>query len=299
MVLILKVTNAKLFKHNGDKTTHWVDCPADTFLASSISNVLHVLTGNRPVPTIRKNSLPFASKRISALDEIAKASYVKVVSGISQDEKTGKIEHFPLYGEQSMTRKTNMKSVNKMDYSVDIDSIDYDFLKWYTWERFKYQTSVENFEKITSKIADILDINVDELFKISLPNALKRVFDNDKDSFVDCVNDCDTWRKHWKTLFITGKQVNSDNLRTGYNNSDVSAKHFLTNTVTKGVEKCYIRDAFVYVPVTEEQLQMFENGVGWATILDGGLVTIDSVDDQYEDYFKHPKTHNPEGVSCI
>lgn len=317
-LLILKVRDAKLFRP-GRRDTHrmttaaraepikradtsgaWVDCPPDTFLASSVSGALHVLAGERPVPTVRRNLLPGSPQRISVLDELARGSFVEVTGGVALDKETGEAQYLPKFGEVLMTRCT--KSITKEEYPLSVLSPNGRTLAILSWDRCDAHLGSDLFVKLCEHIASVLQVSLESLKHTSLHGALGAVYAKQDPSTLAFIEQ-NSLKEPWRSLLLNGKTSNANGesdakaLRTGYNDH---RRESYARAPSFDKEMVSVRDALVYVPVEESDLPMFQRGPGWATILEGGLVSIEGVFDYFPAMLDSAKpTHNPEGLSCI
>lgn len=317
--LVIQIRDAKLFRfRQGPKDTHnmviagtkeptkrkdvqgvWVDCPPNTFLASSVSGMLHALAGERPVPTIRKNTLLGSPQRVERIDELAKGTLVQITSGISLDSKTGEVQYFPKYGEVLMVRKASTlktDSVYPSSYPLSLGDPCPNTRRLLTWDRFKAHIGAEAFEKVTSLFSE------EACNEPTLIKALIKVRQNLSPELVAYAT---TLKDPWKSLILNGYTKDASPLRNGYNGIE---RMTFRMTVPRGKEMVSIRDAVLFVPVTDGDIEMFRKGPGYATLLEGGVATLG-----YKGEFKLSaiegmspmlvanavKTHNPEGISCI
>jgi hypothetical protein len=243
----------------------WVDCPPNTFLASSVSGMLHALAGERPVPTIRKNTLLGSPQRVERIDELAKGTLVQITSGISLDSKTGEVQYFPKYGEVLMVRKASTlktDSVYPSSYPLSLGDPCPNTRRLLTWDRFKAHIGAEAFEKVTSLFSE------EACNEPTLIKALIKVRQNLSPELVAYAT---TLKDPWKSLILNGYIKDASPLRNGYNGIE---RMTFRMTVPRGKEMVSIRDAVLFVPVTDGDIEMFRKGPGYATLLEGGVATL-------------------------
>lgn len=313
-LLALKVSDAKLFQparmdrhamlisSSGDAVKRvespgsWVSCPPDTFLASSVSGALHVLAGERPVPTIRRNTLLGSPQRVLEIDELAKNSFVEVTSGVVKDDKTGEMQMVPKFGEVLMTRKSSTDSTDPAAYPLSIVSPKGRALVLLSWDRCYAHLGPEKFDKLCSHMAEVLGTDVQGVKKLSFIQALGGTYKAQSKLTVDFLEK-ESIKDPWKKLLLDGEATDAKALRQGY---DTMFRESYALAVPRGKEMVSTRDAIIYVPVDDSDLERFQNGNGWSTILDGGLVSIIGVLDFFPAMLTSAKqTYNPEGMSCI
>jgi hypothetical protein len=282
----------------------WVDCKPETFLVSSVSGMLHVLAGERPVPSIRKNILPGSPQRVSRLDELAKETLVEVLSGIEKDTKTGGINYFPKWGETLMVRKSSTlknDSVYPSSYPLSLSDPCPNTRRLLTWDRFKAHVS----NKVYTDLVALFQMS-DPSVSRSTPfiTSLKKIRSNLSPELV--LYTSENVKEPWKSLILKGKCSDASPLRTGYNGIESMTFRM---SVSRGKETVSIRDAILYVPVTDEDILLFSKGPGCATILEGGVATLGYLGG--EEHLRPVeeitntlavnavKTFSPEEVVCI
>lgn len=254
------------------------ECPFDTLLASSVSNALHVLVGERPVPSVRLNDGPGAPQRIGAIDSLANSALVKITSGIRTDEETGKV--VSAYGfekgwEALITHKGSTLSTVPVARSMDLrDATAFQDHRLVTWDRFLAQHGGEEYApSALGVVAALLSASgAASTSSIDMVSAIRASWGTTQLS--EALADS-TLKKHWVSLLTTGMTKNVTSLREGYG----QLGSVLNFTVSRGFERVLIRDGEILVPVEEKDIDQFQRGPGWATILDGGVLKIKGIVD--------------------
>ena len=254
----------------------WVDCPLDSFLLCHVSNMLHVLAGERPVPTFRRTFSVGAPQKVQAIEDLAKGALVKVTSGILTDPKTGKVESvYGFRGESMMTRKSfrgTLMPVGGLTVSLTGGKVAPSAALLFTWDRFKCHMGLAKAQGLVNFMAREIDIT-GRIEDLKLLDVLKEAYLKiPKHAMEKAVRDLNL-KDPWKSLLLTGYVRELNGFRSGYG----IAEAMLAYSVAKGREFVVVRDAQVIVPLTGSELELFRKGPGWATIIEGGLVTIDSV----------------------
>lgn len=232
------------------------------FYFSNISNMLHVLLGCRPVAANREiyNGIPSRRERLKLIDEIAKRAYYKIDNEpyveFTQGKKPFRNSHAQI--------KTHDRETN-----ITLDG-------YITWESFKkkakgskiYQKTyeelmcwakefgIDNPEKdysIISFMAFIRDrINLEEM--------------KEKEDFVTAVKD-----------FLLGKKADFKGIT--HNAMDFkTAVSYIPRTYNTAPTPKVSLNGEIRLFLTDDELNLFKNAKGVATLLDGGVATLDPIE---------------------
>ena len=273
----------------------WNECPPETLLTTTVSNVLHVLAGDRPVPTIRKDDGPWAPTVRKDLYDLAAAAHVEITTGIAPSEKDPSVmEYVPKFGEILMTRKSSAGSTDPATFAIEASSTK--ARRFCTWERFREQHPIQKYEDsydtVVATVGSILGLSAAEVEEKPLLVAFQEARAVNLDTLkkvIDVVN----IRSPWKVIALTGVLPDAKSLRTGYGDKE----SIYRMTISRGCEKFSHRDGYIYVPLADGQEDLFINGPGFATILDGGLAVIEGVEDALEEHYGHVPTFKHEEVT--
>jgi hypothetical protein len=248
--LILEFKNAGLFrkdKHTKDISFNHGEKVARTNIqeyvepitVQHISNMLHVLFGQRPVPM---NRYVFYNKN-SYLYEKAEQSYLNITS--LRDKKNNFI--------------SETIQLNKAVYNA------WNPVSYMNWERVEKLLEKELFEDFIRQMNDILKINC---LSITF-NSFKKMLLESKNDDIDKVF-LELNQKGKKPLFdsIYGKDRELANINRN--------KRTLL-TVVRGVDTIYRLNGEIIVPVSDEDIETIRKGKGFSKLLDGGLVCIKKV----------------------
>ena len=208
-----------------------------------ISNMLHKMMGERPVPSFRY----VGYKRQSDIFELAKKSRLLINSLKVYDKKNKKYYYF----RESIQIK---KSVN--------DSWNKQILLF--WDKIRVMFGDDDkYNEFILKLSKILGYNV-----LSKP-------------FLDYKLCCDINDENFKELFswlkILGKMsivrfLTDDKFKDG---SGFQSNKYINETVSNAFDATSVLSGVIYVPIPDNMLKrfVFSN----ANILDGGLATIEGV----------------------
>lgn len=227
-----------------------------------LSNVLHVLCGEIPVPSKRKSLF----ERIPALDDIAKQSKVRYDIPITFNQY-GKMEGLEFF----QTQKWNWNSTMSIDTKFNIaDGTVKTVSGWYNWNMFRRNVkSAESRAIICEFIKSIIDMDTRSL---TLKQTVYEL------------------SKHWGTLEFQQKLrvFMSENPQicsmpwlnvffnvetTGSNTAPLSSTPI---TVTKGTGRIKYLNGEIICPIEDESIcqAIIDNGVGAATLLENGMVYV-------------------------
>lgn len=260
--LILGYENAKLFiPHERDKQERdksfevlsgkrtqrnkmeWFEEP---ITVHQISNMLHVLFGERPVPSHRK----VLYDKVDWIFEKANNSYLKIDTIQKYNKKKEKNEFV-----SELTQK-NYFAYDSWNPNTVI-----------TWEIIrKYFNDKELFDEFVM----LLNNNIKE-------TALKKPFDQ-----IQQIVSKTGVSIELKDFLIYNKRKSIvdyfNNRKNAYQITNVKTKDRWTAiTNVRGINKCQKLSGEIAVPVNDGDLDIIQDSKGCATILDGGLVYIKEV----------------------
>lgn len=248
--LILEFRNAGLFRKNrktkdisfndGERIKR-TDIPefVEPITAQQISNMLHVLFGERPVPM---NRTVFYEQN-KYLVEKAKESYLNITS---LKDKNGK-----LISEKIQLKKAVHNGWNPVAYV--------------NWERVSRLLETDLFNEFIANMNEIFNI---DCLSISF-NAFKKMVLNSKDERIKNIF-IELNKKAKKPLYDSIYGTDSELTNINKNNRTVL-------TVFKGLDNIHRLNGEIFVPVSEDDIEKIRKNKGFAKLLDGGLVLINKV----------------------
>ena len=271
--LVLTFQNAGLFnpKWSKDKvcdangvhdrnTFAIIDVPVGTLSLRHISNVLHVLMGERPVASIRATHL----KPIKEIFDLARGAHVKIDTVLNGDK---------YWRETKNVRKSIAGSWNTAAHTIKLRGIDKPIKAVVvTWDKLIIYLGSELFEKFK-----------DFAIRQYGENALKERAE-DVISMLSNINNPE--KEHIISLCENAAKTPLAHLLRG--NTEAAAFNqasdvLIRRTVLKGVETISRIDGKIFIPIDEQSLERISTGPGSATLLEGGVVTIEGVEDMSDD----------------
>lgn len=225
-----------------------------------ISNVLHVLFGERPVPSLRKSYY----NRNEYLFEKAKKSYIKI------DTVKDRFGNYP-------REKFRLKKSVRNSWVKEITI---------TWEMIKhYINDNEKYDIFLGFIFDILGFNPMQHTYESLidyvrelpPDKLRKIFDSIK-SMKNCDGLCYGFGIYEKNgdVYLGNKDKSKLITRGLTKNSKLHTTS--ARLINFGVVDISKINGSIIVPISNEDIEKLKtNSTGTAKILDGGLVWIKSI----------------------
>jgi hypothetical protein len=223
-----------------------------------ISNLLHVLFGERPVPTNRITHL----KRLEVIDDIVKNGYFKIDNILTYEDKQNK-SRFITELTQGKKLPWNSHKTNKCGAI--------------TWGDLKRKLILNNYQKY-----------FDLLNKINLYSPIKNPWDKislnevfnlirETDNVMD-LNDYLLTNKltPLSELLMGKKDVSGFNVNTINNLSAKTINLFKLNKIS-------LNGSFVF-NVSNDMVQKLLNGQQVATYLDGGVAFLTNTDLYYTEY---------------
>ena len=281
--LLLNFTDAGLFKSHEVKT-HYIDAIDDEgnkiilgngkfkkkavkkakgnfkepITVHQITNVIHSLFGERPVPTLR----PVHHKLSQYYIDKANDSFLRIDNHMVFHKKKNIFEYTT---EKISTNKSKWNSFNAV---ADMN--------WFKVE--KYLQSVvkinDNFviayDEFIKECNILFGYNVRTKSLSDLKDNFKMIPESKYTHILDILKG-----KNPLILYISDKN-GSGVINQAY-------KYGLTRNINSGIDGISKLRGSIFVPVNDDDIERLRDvSTGTCTILDGGLVTIDSIQDSYE-----------------
>jgi hypothetical protein len=264
-VIKIEFRNAKLFVKD-TKTKDFVlttggeymkrkDRPNTNFVepitVNQVSNMLHVMLGERPVPSFRY--VPYS--KVDEIFDIANNGYLKITTPTQTVER------------DDVTITNFMPEITTLNKAV--------------WDSFSKPPSIEWF-KVEKYFGDELFNEFIKLFKKLIGyNPQDKPFiyyQNKLPSYNDISPVVEFLLKHKKKPILNFLTKGGT-----FDFSEITKSGRIGETVIKGVTDAYFLSGIIYITVPEEMLDRFQFNT--ANILDGGLATITKIFDE-DDFFE-------------
>lgn len=240
----------------------FVKVPVDTLYYKNVANLLRVLWGERPIPTFRKSYK--LVKNDLYFEELAKKTKVKIETPFFFNKEN--TEQF--YSNESIcTKRPFFNSLQKHPTNLILDGVKtevsggiicHDGLRMFLGV------------KLYNSFLDLVKIfgSSDTVFKnVELLNKNK----NDIRVQEFC-KECQKNKKTPLSNIITNKNVTT--IRWDSKTNPLSM--LMVNNACEKIKKI---NANLCVPISENDLEKIEKSTGVATFLEGGLATIESIED--------------------
>lgn len=267
-----------------------------------LSNVLHCLCGEIPVPTKRKSIFT----RNEKLDEIAKNSWFHFENELIFD-KFGN----PAVKEIFQTQKVNpnsplgVKSSFKL-FNGEIKEVN-GFYSWAYFDKMFLNNKVlyKNYIDIIQKY---IGVNPHSLNMNQIVFELSKFWNNK--TFINDVIDFQKNNKTqcgWNEVFfdfnikIVNNQVVIDRTPSAIGNSNWKSK--TPSVCIKGISYITPMNGDIICQINDENIiNKIKNGEGFARFLEGGYIYVDSIDffepipnfkDSFKPIFSHQNQYNP------
>ena len=264
--LILNFKDAKLFRQIGKNGVNYVSKDyiftntvknikrhlvpyfVEPITVHQISNMLHVLFNERPVPSLRMSLY----SRNDYYFQMALNSYLKIAT--PKDDFDG------YYRETMQTTKAMWNSWAK---SPEI-----------TWELVNnYINDTDKFNAFVGKVSELLGTNA-----INIPYTviIKSVRELPADKRVELFDFIEEQGDNSGLYYAFG--INRNALVKPDKSKLTSAPNRCARTINKGVDVAVKLSGQIIIPVSEDDIiKLKTKSKGCATLLDGGLVWIDSI----------------------
>jgi hypothetical protein len=274
--LIVRFKNARIFsdpRRSSDKMISGrmkidrsiaprINIPEGTLDTRHVSNLLHVLAGERPVPTLRKSCM----QKDQQIFDLARESLVKVEE-ISKDE-TKTVRKAV---KDSWNTVTLWYHLNGKDVKIKGSLVYHDRLRRYLGN--------DLYERLLNVLKEVSGCN-DPRYDFSAHGAIEYLNAHNQDQqVVSFIAQCRiSQRSAIANLLEPNGNIASIDIHQG------TGCKLNTLVVNSGIEKVRTISGTIYVPINSEiMLERFRNGGGVATFLEGGFAYIEGVDDWSED----------------
>jgi len=239
-------------------SNRFIRVPFNTLLKEHVANVLLVLSGERPVPTVRKHGLFL--KEDTSITNLANDAKVEIKEGIYTSKK-GEIKLLqeviaitkPLVSRKTFDSAINLRGLKIMKSIVP------------SWEKIKWHLGLDLFSEFEKMVISVLGKKAKDMNMIKVFEELYRSQDKKVKDFCNLAK----VPKPYRMLLIKGKTKDQE-IRGGF----PGFTHWHFSNYTHGLEKTTKLSGRIYVPVNDSDLEKINKGSGYATLLDGGLVTI-------------------------
>jgi len=242
----------------------FIDGPADTIYLGCVTNMLRVLFGVRPVPSFR--GAYDAHRKASAdpaVEELAKSARVLVEDNIYTDED-GKI--VPIY-EVQMTAKCSQSSWAKS--SVPWAGPD-NLTHTVSWHSVGVMMG-DTFPAFEEHIVEVLGEQALEMDMVSVWSKLYTAQDPRTAAFFDAHTELSVC---FKQTIVQGQTKGQYYGHISLRGSKMPDWHWLRER--RGISYVNRRSGTITIDINEEMYARLHQGPHVATLLDGGVVTIES-----------------------
>lgn len=226
----------------------------DTLYVRHVANVLHVLLGRRPVPKYRRSIASFDKE----IYDMAANSFVEI-ERISE--------------ETIITRKSFHGANSKSKLFLTVNGEEKSFMGGDMYpSRFKRAVGEEVYNEFIRLATEYNNGNVPSI-KRGMEILIENKSQGNVVSFLEFL-----LQKKSISLF---NLISDNGLSTMWGDNRHNSGKFVSLATNKGVDKIKRISGFIYIPVSDNELNMFKHGNGVATLFDGGMVSIYSIEDSY------------------
>ena len=227
-----------------------------------ISGMLHVLFGERPKPSLRKT----IHSDIPEIRELSKISYISITNPYQYKSKDGT--------ERYITEKTRIKKAvwNSFDKKT--------LLYWERVKQYLHKKDIE-YELFDEFINIIKELTKEkEIYKNPVNYYINLINEKYKDNNL-IIEYREKLIKYGRTPF--SRLLNYIDEKTESNcYTDICKNPGSLLTINGGVIDKTIINGKIIIPLENNKwLEKLDNGFGFATLLDGGFVTIEDIIPEY------------------
>ena len=236
-----KQTKDKLpYSLNYDNSRNVSDRFVEPITIYQISNVIHKLFGERPVPTFRYSAIPINEYLFNKASE----SYLKIDNVL---DKNG-----------NFIKETFM--INKGVHNAYSPTF---IINW-----FKIKKMLFNINYNNDAYVDFLSL-IKDLYN-ETPQTIS--FNDLVDMIKNDVNNCNKVIK-----FFSDRKLKTFTYIFKNQGNSINKIPSIQRTINYGKDYISIFKGNIYIPINEDDIEKIKNGPGTATILDGGLVKIEGI----------------------
>jgi hypothetical protein len=236
-----------------------INVPVGSLSVRHIANLLHVLCGERPSPSVRRSLI----RSNNAITDLARKARVRITS------VTNKGKYIP---ETKTIRKAIDNAWQTSTHDIFLNGKRQPLRGLLYWERLKAYLGDELFGKFLELVGQLIgkdatSSRLENVVEILNANHLAKIR-----PFVDECMLCH--RTAFAQLLLGDTATAAFNQVTNY---------LCRITVPKGIESICRIDGEIFLPVTAPDIDLLRNGTGVATFLEGGYAYVASVEDDYSE----------------
>lgn len=258
--IILEFTNAGFFKKhkgtkdfifdiNGKRKRVESKFYKEPITVNQVSNVLHVLFGERPKPSLRG----VAFDKIDYYFDKAMQSYLRINSYTRFNKNLNSDEYI---SEFMQTKKVVNDAWSTVDFVY--------------WERIRKTLGKELYNEFKSLLSDLFEVS-DITKKYTFMELREQVISR------NMMGEGTKLELFFDKLILNKKSPLVVYFKHNSRKSEINKAANIKVTVNMGTEKITKISGDIIVPVTDEDIIKINKHKGFATILDGGLVFIKGI----------------------
>jgi len=268
--LVLKFEGAKKFIDKDDNYVRF-DVPHDTLHVDNVYNCLAVLFGERPISKRNLKDGQLKMEKVDRINNLADGCMVSVISdNMIHNTKTGNV--YPRTEILFTTRfKNNSWFPPTFDIFIDGENREIKSLvpSWFIMEKYLTPEQLQTFVKHAVRVCSI---NNEEITKMKMVKIFELVNQNMDDEFREFL-----FSLKMKPLFNILCDYKKGNRELAWHPIK-SLRNY--SPMVLGTPKSYMcLSGNLYVPFKDEMLELLCRGSMMSNVLDGGLVTVQGVED--------------------
>ena len=230
-----------------------------------LSNVLHVLCGEIPVPTKRYTIF----KRNEILDEIAKNSYIKYDNGFNPEDDGSYAK------EMFQSRKYHWNSTLDISDAFKLANGEFKLRKgFYSWDYFEREYgNSEKYDIMIFFIEHLIGVNPLKLTFETAIYELSKIWETKKDEINQFITEGPKYRKPWLATFFNFEEKNkAGKIKVTGTNTSPESVIPLVNII--GITYKTTISGEIICPIDNEDIlyKLMNNGICVAKLLEGGIV---------------------------
>lgn len=270
--LVLKFEGAKKFIDKDDNYVRF-DVPHDTLHVDNVYNSLAVLFGERPISKRKLKIGQLKMEKVDRINNIAEGCMVSIISdNMIHNTKTGNV--YPRTEKLYATRfseKNNSWFPPTFDIFINGENREIKSLvpSWFIMEKYLSSEQLQTFVKHAVRVCSI---NNEEIAKMKMVKIFELVNQNMDDEFREFL-----FSLKKKPLFNILCDYKKGSRELAWHQS---SSLFNYSSLVLGCPESYVCiSGNLYVPFEDEMLELLCRGSMMSNVLDGGLVTVQGVED--------------------
>lgn len=250
----------------------YADIPVDTILHDCVVNMFRVLIGTRPVPTFQGATHAHQEASLSeAAERFASAAFIQIETGTSVDTRDN--SERAIYEPQISNKAGTGHNEYQHWARRKIDWVGPTPLMYrVSWHSVESEFGSDLFSKFKEMVVSVLG---EDSLRLDMVTVFGLLFKEKAKATEDFCQLPDVPKLYCSVLTkgdMTGTPFGHSGQHGGLN-------HWEWSLENRGLVQVNRRSGTITVDVDEDDVYLFDQGFGCATLLDGGVVKIENIEE--------------------